>query len=148
MENNDEFRGLLIDKDNKKSNGVLIFENDGLILEKRSRLNGRLKESLNVSYDDIPLDGINRIKFNKLEFNLNGEIYSIKTIDYEELDILEKKFSNKIQGLPDIDENAEIPSHVPKADIPDQIRKYHELYKDGIISEEEFESKKKELLNS
>ena len=35
----------------------------------------------------------------------------------------------------------------PKEDIPDQIRKYHDLYKDGIITEEEFESKKKELLD-
>ena len=34
-----------------------------------------------------------------------------------------------------------------KSDIPDQIRKYHDLYKDGIITEEEFESKKKELLD-
>ena len=33
-------------------------------------------------------------------------------------------------------------------DIPEEIRKYHDLLKDGIITEEEFESKKKELLNS
>ncbi|MBQ2962530.1 MAG: SHOCT domain-containing protein [Methanobrevibacter sp.] len=33
-------------------------------------------------------------------------------------------------------------------DIPGEIRKYHELLKDGIITEEEFENKKKELLNS
>ena len=31
-------------------------------------------------------------------------------------------------------------------DIPEEIRKYHELLKDGIITEEEFENKKKELL--
>ena len=33
-------------------------------------------------------------------------------------------------------------------DIPEEIRKYHDLLKDGIITEEEFENKKKELLNS
>ena len=38
-------------------------------------------------------------------------------------------------------------SKISEIDIPDQIRKYHELFKEGIISEEEFENKKKELLN-
>ena len=37
---------------------------------------------------------------------------------------------------------------ISEIDIPDQIRKYHDLYKEGIISEEEFENKKKELLSS
>ena len=47
----------------------------------------------------------------------------------------------------DVDENVKIIYKTPKEDIPDQIRKYHDLYKDGIITEEEFESKKKELLD-
>ena len=143
-----EYRALLIDENNKKFNGVAIFEEDGLVLEKRSRLNGKLKESLKVSYDDIPLDGINRPAFNKIEFKLKDEPYALKTIDEDELDEFERKLSNRIQGIDDdVDENVKIVYKAPKEDIPDQIRKYHDLYKDGIITEEEFESKKKELLD-
>ena len=144
-----EYRALLIDENNKKFNGVAIFEEDGLVLEKRSRLNGKLKESLKVSYDDIPLDGINRPAFNKIEFKLKDDPYALKTIDEDELDEFERKLSNRIQGIDDddVDENVKIVYKAPKEDIPDQIRKYHDLYKDGIITEEEFESKKKELLD-
>ena len=143
-----EYRALLIDENNKKFNGVAIFEEDGLVLEKRSRLNGKLKESLKVSYDDIPLDGINRPAFNKIEFKLKDEPYALKTIDEDELDEFERKLSNRIQGIDDdVDENVKIVYKAPKEDIPGQIRKYHDLYKDGIITEEEFESKKKELLD-
>lgn len=143
-----EYKALLIDENNKKFNGVAIFEDDGLLLEKRSRLNGKVKESLKVSYDDIPLDGINRPAFNKIEFKLKGDSYAFKTIDEDELDEFQKKLSNRIQGIDDdVDENVKIVYKTPEDDIPDQIRKYHELYKDGIITEEEFESKKKELLD-
>jgi hypothetical protein len=34
----------------------------------------------------------------------------------------------------------------PAKDIPDEIRKFAELKKDGLITEEEFDKKKKELL--
>ena len=143
-----EYKALLIDEDNNKFNGVAIFEEDGLVLEKRSRLNGKLKESVKVSYDDIPLDGIDRPNFNKIEFKLKDKSYAFKTIDEEELDEFEKKLSNRIQGIDDdVDENVKIIYQTPKEDIPDQIRKYHDLYKDGIITEEEFESKKKKLLD-
>ena len=143
-----EYRALLIDENNKKFNGVAVFEEDGLVLEKRSRLNGKLKESLKVSYDDIPLDGINRPAFNKIEFKLKEAPYALKTIDEDELDEFERKLSNRIQGIDDdVDENVKIVYKAPKEDIPDQIRKYHDLYKDGIITEEEFEFKKKELLD-
>ena len=146
MENINECRALLIDENNKKFNGIAIFEEDGLVLEKRRRLNDKLKESLKVSYEDIPLEGINRPAFNKVEFILEGKTYTFKTVDYGKLDEFEKELSNRIQSIDDIDENVKIIDNTPKEDIPDQIRKYHELYKDGIITEEEFESKKKKLL--
>ena len=120
-----EYRALLIDENNKKFNGVAVFEEDGLVLEKRSRLNGKLKESLKVSYDDIPLDGINRPAFNKIEFKLKDDPYALKTIDEDELDEFERKLSNRIQGIDDdVDENVKIVYKAPKEDIPDQIRKF------------------------
>ena len=65
-----EYRALLIDENNKKFNGVAVFEEDGLVLEKRSRLNRILDDSLKVSYYVIPLDGINSPAFIKIEFKL------------------------------------------------------------------------------
>ena len=148
MENINECRALLIDENNKKFNGIAIFEEDGLVLEKRRRLNNKLKESLKVSYNNIPLEEINRPAFNKVEFMLEGNTYTFKTGDYEKLDEFEKELSNRIQSIDDsIGKNVKITDNTPKEDIPDQIRKYHELYKDGIITEEEFESKKKKLLD-
>lgn len=47
-------------------------------------------------------------------------------------------------------ENINMPQYIPtyvQADPIDQIRRYHELKEDGIITEEEFELKKKQLLD-
>ena len=148
MDKTTECRALLIDENNKKCNGIAIFEEDGLVLEKRSRLNDKLKESLKVSYEDIPLDGINRPSFNKVEFMLEGSTYTFRTMNQDLLDEFEKELTNRIRGVDeDMDENVKIINETPEEDVPDQIRKYHELYKDGIITEEEFESKKKQLLD-
>jgi hypothetical protein len=40
----------------------------------------------------------------------------------------------------------QVPSYI-QPDPVDQIRRYYELKEDGIITEEEFELKKKQLLN-
>lgn len=37
--------------------------------------------------------------------------------------------------------------YLPPEDTADAIRRFHELYKDGIITKEEFEAKKQRLLN-
>ena len=145
MERITKCRALLIDENNKKFNGIAIFEKDCLVLEKRSRLNDKLKESLKVSYGDIPLNGINRPAFNRVEFKLKDSTYVFKTIDKDKLDEFEKELSNRATAIDDMDERSTY--KIPKGDIPDQIRKYHDLYKDGIITEEEFESQKKKLLD-
>ncbi len=44
-------------------------------------------------------------------------------------------------------EDSEPETHHEKFDPAEEIRKYHSLMKDGIISEKEFENKKEELLN-
>jgi predicted Zn-dependent peptidase len=63
------------------------------------------------------------------------------------LDNFEARLINKLTvGSFEIDEVPKVQQMV--RDIPEEIRKYHELLKDGIITEEEFEEKKKELLKS
>ena len=57
-----------------------------------------------------------------------------------------QKFSAQIRELASPARRPSPPSATPSQDIPDQIRKLAKLKDDGIISSEEFEAKKTELL--
>jgi hypothetical protein len=57
-----------------------------------------------------------------------------------------EKFSARIGAFASSARRPSQPSAPPSADIPDQIRKLAKLKDDGIISSEEFEAKKTELL--
>src|SRR5215468_7202651 len=57
-----------------------------------------------------------------------------------------QKFSARIGALASSVTKPSPPSAPPAPDIPDQIRKLAKLKNDGIISSEEFEAKKTELL--
>jgi Short C-terminal domain/zinc-ribbon domain len=57
-----------------------------------------------------------------------------------------QKFSAQIRELASSARRPSPPSAPPSLDIPDQIRKLAKLKDDGIISSEEFEAKKTELL--
>ena len=57
-----------------------------------------------------------------------------------------QKFSERIRELASSARRPSPPSAAPSPDIPDQIRKLAKLREDGIISSEEFEAKKTELL--
>jgi Short C-terminal domain len=57
-----------------------------------------------------------------------------------------QKFSEQIRELASSARRPSSPSAPPSPDIPDQIRKLAKLKDDGIISSEEFEAKKTELL--
>ena len=63
------------------------------------------------------------------------------------LNSFETRLINKLNtGSFEVEEAPQVQQVV--RDIPEEIRKYHDLLKDGIITEDEFEAKKKELLNS
>lgn len=150
---NFRFVGLLNDKtanEEKTFNGVINFDEKNIIIQKKSRLNGKIKDSFEVSYDKISIECIDRKNFNKLEFEVPGHIISLKTIDEGMLDTFQEKLANKIQGVGDLATVGEIANSQSNnnlsLDIPDQIRKYHDLFEEGIISKEEFENKKKQLL--
>lgn len=160
-ENEFDFLGLYIEEINgkeDKSNGAIKLREDSIFIEKRSRLNGKVKDSFEVAYDDIVSDGVDRPAKNRLVIQFKDRNVSLKTIDYEMLDSLEDKLFDIIEGPQDVPQDvpqapqtviaAKSEEKISEIDIPDQIRKYHDLYKEGIISEEEFENKKKELLSS
>lgn len=147
---NFDFLGLLIEtvggKDNT-FNGAIKLDEDSIYVEKRSRLNGKVKDAFTIDYDDLNADMIERVADNKVQFNLAQKTLLLKTLDDDMLSNFENRLKNKLTtGSFEIEEAPQVQAVV--RDIPEEIRKYHELFKDGIITEEEFENKKKELLNS
>ena len=145
-----DFLGLLRETVEGKEttfNGAIKFEEDKIYIEKRSRLNGKVKDAFNISYDDLKTENVNRLADNRIQIDLAGKNLLLKTLDDDMLSNFETKLINKLTtGSFEIKEESQAKPVV--RDIPEEIRKYHDLLKDGIITEEEFENKKKELLNS
>ena len=145
-----DFLGLLTEtiggKDNK-FNGAIKLDEDSIYVEKRSRLNGKVKDAFTISYDEIDEENIQRIADNKVQVGLSDRNLILKTLDDDMLNSFEGRLKNKLStGSFEIEEAPQMQQIV--RDIPEEIRKYHDLFKDGIITEEEFENKKKELLNA
>ena len=143
-----DFLGLLteiIDGKDNKFNGAIKLDEDSIYIEERSRLNGKVKDAFTIDYDDISQDDIQRLADNKIQFNLADKTLLLKTLDDDMLNNFESRLINKLTtGSFEVIEETQVKQIV--RDIPEEIRKYHELLKDGIITEEEFENKKKELL--
>lgn len=147
-----DFLGLLTEtiggKDNK-FNGAIKLDEDSIYIEKRSRLNGKVKDSFKIDYNDLSELNIQRLADNKIQVNLGDKSLILKTLDDDMLNNFESRLINKLtHGSFEAPVEENVAVQQVQIDIPEQIRKYHDLYKDGIISEEEFENKKKELLNS
>ena len=144
-----DFLGLLtesVDGNDNKSNGAIKLDEDSIYIELRSRLNGKVKDAFEIAYDDLNADDIDRVADNKVQLNLKDKTIQLKTLDHDMLSNFENKLKNKLNTGSFVPEEEKI-RHVI-ADVPAEIRKYHDLLKDGIITAEEFEKKKKELLNN
>ena len=143
-----DFLGLLtetIDGKDNKFNGAIKLDEDSIYIEERSRLNGKVKDAFTIDYDEISQEDIQRLADNKIQFNLSDKTLLLKTLDDDMLNNFESRLINKLTtGSFEVIEETQAKQIV--RDIPEEIRKYHELLKDGIITEEEFENKKKELL--
>ena len=143
-----DFLGLLtetIDGKDNKFNGAIKLDENSIYIEERSRLNGKVKDAFTIDYDEISQEDIQRLADNKIQFNLSDKTLLLKTLDDDMLNNFESRLINKLTtGSFEVIEETQAKQIV--RDIPEEIRKYHELLKDGIITEEEFENKKKELL--
>ena len=72
----------------------------------------------------------------------SGEYVHLKFISKENVDEIHKRYENFINKK-DIPNTVQINQETSNAD---ELLKYAELYKQGLLTEEEFEAKKKELL--
>lgn len=140
---NFKFVGLLKDKKESKEktyNGVVSFKLDSLFVEEFSRISGKLKDSYQILYSDISVDSVERKSFNKLCIEAPNHFLTLRVMDEPMLDEFEKVLKYKLTGK------------LEKGDVfvsttVEEIKKYHELYVEGIITEDEFNAKKKQLLD-
>ena len=143
-----DFLGLFTETTDGKAdkcNGAIKLDEDSIYVEKRSRLNGKVKDAFKVKYDEITEGNVQRLADNKIQISLADKTLLLKTLDDDMLNDFESRLINKLT-TGSFETIEEAPAKQMVRDIPEEIRKYHELLKDGIITEEEFENKKKELL--
>ena len=130
--------GTPIEKDMNSRNGIFIATSKRIVLYRRKRSGYELEV--------FPYSNISSIEMDKkwdgyrVAFSGSGKMRmtGIETGDVQ-------KFVEYVRSRMGQMEEETTPSELTM-DIPDQIRKLAELKDQGILTEEEFESKKKELL--
>lgn len=150
-----KYVGIIKDKVESKEktyNGEIYFDLDYLKVDESSRLSGKLKNSFKVNYSDISLDSIDRVSLYKLSINVPGHLLTLRVYDEKMLDEFENILKYKLTG--ELNESilgngseSKLEPKVIISNTPNEIREYYQLFKDGIITEEEFEAKKKQLLD-
>lgn len=99
---------------------------------------------LSISFKNISSISNKRIGYIELEMN-GADSFAIETKDLFGKQInneLLEKYNNFISSLNEAENNS--PSQ--STTNADELLKYAELYKEGLLTKEEFEAKKKELL--
>lgn len=118
------------------------------VTNQRVKCTSGFKDEMNIPIAAISSVAVNSGIFKSIGLTCAGNRYSIGFIENC------KEIYNVINGLVNENRNEKIPSAQPtddvkvsNANITDEIRKYKQLCDDGIITKEEFEAKKKQLLN-
>ena len=99
-----------------------------------------IQESEKISQTEEKISQTSTENVKVTKENVNSEINKMKQQLSQDI--------NDMQNV--VPENQNFQQYIPttmQVDPVDQIRRYYELKEDGIITEEEFEQKKKQLLN-
>ncbi len=120
------------------TSGKRINDNVFIILTNGNfvALNDKTREVIKIPYEKI-----NDIKKNKISVKINNYTFAISNND---LNIFCEKLEDQIEA------NKNISIHINKEmkkDVADKILKLQSLYEEGILTEYEFNIKKKELLD-
>lgn len=118
------------------------------VTNQRVRCTSGFKDELNIPITAISSVAVNSGIFKSVGLTCAGNRYSIGFIENC------KEIYNVINALINENRNEKSPPatqindvKIPNSNIADEIRKYKQLFDDGIITKEEFEAKKKQLLN-
>lgn len=125
---------------------TITLKEDMAFIEKRSFWRGKFRGEKKIMYSDITtLDydkgGLLSLKNDGIQIHTQGFVFTIrKQSNTEEFAQFYETFSEKVLNAKKSE------STVSKESNADELAKFYELKEKGIITEEEFEHKKKELL--
>ena len=126
---------------------TVILKENMVVIEKRSFWRGKPRGEKKILYNDITtLDydkgGLLSLKNDGIQIHAQGFVFTIrKKSNTEEFEQFYQTFSEKVINAK---ESASAP--ISSESKADELAKFHDLKEKGIISEEEFEKMKKELL--
>ncbi|WP_335729682.1 SHOCT domain-containing protein [Psychroserpens sp.] len=146
----------------KGRNGTLVVTENKIIIKRKGLV--ALLNKGSASDKEIPINNISAIEFfkgnmlvnGKIQFSVPGEVAVLqsKPGDFEENTIifLKKQSSDFLKAkkmIEDLKEKLEQNSNpvINQISNADELKKFAELKEQGIITEEEFKTKKKELLD-
>lgn len=122
-------------------NCTAILEKNFIEIKKRSMVRGKPRGEKKILYRDIvtvDFDKTRRWSIDGVQIHVQGFVYTIQsnsnTAELFFENLVDKVNKSKQQGTDS------------KDSLADEIAKFHDLKEKGILTEEEFESKKKELL--
>ena len=122
------------------------LEDDKMVITKRSMFGESDRGEKHIRYEDISTVDLDRrgiLTPGAIQIYTHSGQFSIRKNKAHKLEPFFKKLSQKV-------DNAKKKIHQPmvsEQSAADELRKFAELRDDGIITEEEFEAKKKEIMN-
>jgi len=143
----------------KGRNGTLVVTDKKIIIKRKGLV--ALLNKGSASDKEIPIKNISAIEYfkgnmmvnGKIQFSVPGEIAVVKPGGFEENTIIFLKkqaadFLKAKEMIEELKEKLEQESHqvVNQVSTADELKKFAELKEQGLITEEEFNAKKKALL--
>lgn len=130
----------------EQQQGTAILQEKSILIRKKSFFRGVDRGEKHIRYDDIitvDLDRKGIFSPGAIEIYTSGTQLSIRKNKAKKLEPFFKELTKRVHDA----KNQKIIPHQQNQHSPaDELRKYAELRDEGIISEEEFEIKKKEIL--
>lgn len=123
---------------------LVVCTNTRLIFLNRNMIIG-------MDQKDIPLSMINAVTYTKqivsgtISVTNGANVTAIEKINAVAAPIMAKTIREQMAAIKSPTQSQTVVQSTP--DVPDEIRKYKQLLDDNIITQEEFDAKKKELLN-
>lgn len=130
--------------DTQKSMAILM--DNEMVVTKKSFFTSRDRGEKRIRYEDIVTADLDRKGWfspGAIQIYLSGNNFTIRKKKAKKLEPFYEELLRKIHEAKD-KKNAPV---VSESSAADELSKFAKLKEDGIITEEEFEAKKKEILN-
>lgn len=138
--------GMLGQQKLELQNSMAVLMEDEMVITKQSFFMGRDRGEKRIRYDDITTADLDRKGWfspGAIQIYMSGHNFTIQKNKAKKLEPFYEELLRKIKETKD----KKIATATPETSAADELTKFAKLKEDGIITEEEFEAKKKEILN-